>query len=449
MSGFKNFQYIIAEERRRAKLTQEALARILGVTPQAVSKWENGIGYPDVTLFPDIARALNVPIERLFGEERRGVQEKDPPAEYAGMPLICRWKANLCYSSKQAVSIDEQNGKVEFADGSTADLSGGCVINCGEGEVRIFRAEQIIWEDSGTNMDVPFDASQIDSFEEIKMSLGWPCTVKICTSDGSGRRILAQGSEEFIRALKVNTSAGRLTVEMSNHHGNIPRSEMDGNRLTVYTEFARGRSLELSLNDVGKCTVEPDFDRAKISINGSGSVLAEVMGEAGLHINGSGSIQLAAIEGMADLKINGSGDIQTKRAGAAKVHINGSGDITLGDVAGPSEISINGSGDVGLNRSNGTKIKINGSGDVGIKHLSGSAEAHIAGSGDISCAGEIDTLKLRIQGSGDFHGAELIVGESDIKTRDGSSAEIHIGRIRGRSVEHLANETVLRVGQRG
>lgn len=43
MSGFENFQYIIAEERRRAKLTQEALARILGVTPQAVSKWENGV----------------------------------------------------------------------------------------------------------------------------------------------------------------------------------------------------------------------------------------------------------------------------------------------------------------------------------------------------------------------------------------------------------------------
>ena len=56
MSGFENFQHIIAEERRRAKLTQEALARALGVTPQAVSKWENGIGYPDVTLFPDIAR---------------------------------------------------------------------------------------------------------------------------------------------------------------------------------------------------------------------------------------------------------------------------------------------------------------------------------------------------------------------------------------------------------
>ena len=213
MSGFDRFQYIIAEERRRAKMTQETLARALGVTPQAVSKWENGIGYPDVTLFPDIARVLSVPIERLFGEERHGAQEKDPPAEYAGMSLICRWKDNLCYSSKQAVSVDEQDGKVEFADGSTADLAEGCVINCGAGEVRIFRADQIIPEESGTSADVSFDVSQIDSFEEIKMSLGWPCTVKICKSDGGGRRVLAQGSERFIRALKVGTSAGRLTVE--------------------------------------------------------------------------------------------------------------------------------------------------------------------------------------------------------------------------------------------
>ena len=42
---------------------------MLGITPQAISKWENGVGYPDVTLFPDIARSLDVSLEMLFGTQ--------------------------------------------------------------------------------------------------------------------------------------------------------------------------------------------------------------------------------------------------------------------------------------------------------------------------------------------------------------------------------------------
>ena len=176
---------------------------------------------------------------------------------------------------------------------------------------------------------------------------------------------------------------------------------------------------------------------------------ADSFEEGFLCINGSGDVQINAFEKLADMKINGSGCVQAERMGAAKIVINGSGDITAGDVNGLAEIAVNGSGDVDMKSCLGAKVKISGSGDVNIARISGSVETRIHGSGDVSCAGEIETLKLRIQGSGDFHGAELIVGESDIKTAEGSRAEIDIGRIRGRSVEHLAKETVLRVRQRG
>ena len=69
MAGIENFGAIVLEARRRAGLTQEAFAVKLRITPQAVSKWENGLGYPDVTLFPEIAEVLNIPIESLFGVE--------------------------------------------------------------------------------------------------------------------------------------------------------------------------------------------------------------------------------------------------------------------------------------------------------------------------------------------------------------------------------------------
>lgn len=55
--------------RKRKGWTQTAFAKQLGISPQSISKWECGIGYPDVTLFPVIAEALEVPIGVIFGEE--------------------------------------------------------------------------------------------------------------------------------------------------------------------------------------------------------------------------------------------------------------------------------------------------------------------------------------------------------------------------------------------
>ncbi len=53
---------------RKAKgITQEELAEVLGVSSAAISKWENGQMYPDITLFPVIARYFNISIDCLFG----------------------------------------------------------------------------------------------------------------------------------------------------------------------------------------------------------------------------------------------------------------------------------------------------------------------------------------------------------------------------------------------
>lgn len=53
---------------RRAKgLTQEQLAEVLFVTAQSVSKWENGLSAPDLTLLPIIARFFGITIDELFG----------------------------------------------------------------------------------------------------------------------------------------------------------------------------------------------------------------------------------------------------------------------------------------------------------------------------------------------------------------------------------------------
>jgi len=53
--------------RREQGVTQEALADSLGVTAQAVSRWEAGACYPDMEMIPSIANFFGISIDRLFG----------------------------------------------------------------------------------------------------------------------------------------------------------------------------------------------------------------------------------------------------------------------------------------------------------------------------------------------------------------------------------------------
>lgn len=62
-----NIGSVIKTLRREKNLTQEALAELLSVTPQAVSKWEIGSGMPDVSQIVPIARVLGVTTDVLFG----------------------------------------------------------------------------------------------------------------------------------------------------------------------------------------------------------------------------------------------------------------------------------------------------------------------------------------------------------------------------------------------
>lgn len=59
----------IAELRRKKNMTQEELANALGVTPQAVSKWENDLSCPDITLLPQLARLFGVTTDELLGNQ--------------------------------------------------------------------------------------------------------------------------------------------------------------------------------------------------------------------------------------------------------------------------------------------------------------------------------------------------------------------------------------------
>ena len=66
----------ISGERRNLGLTQRDLAAALHVTDKAVSKWERGLSYPDVTLLEPLAQELDLTVEELMACRRQAVAEQ-------------------------------------------------------------------------------------------------------------------------------------------------------------------------------------------------------------------------------------------------------------------------------------------------------------------------------------------------------------------------------------
>ena len=117
----KTLGEIIAELRRERGITQESLAGIIGVSSQAISKWENNVTMPDIMLLPIIADTLGVTIDELFGIKHK-MQEKSINCEETPMAVYDQI-LNTMWRSEDNADFAER-AKSQFAKNpiSTADL---------------------------------------------------------------------------------------------------------------------------------------------------------------------------------------------------------------------------------------------------------------------------------------------------------------------------------------
>ena len=77
----KRIGAFIAQCRKEKKLTQMQLAELLGITNQAVSKWENGRGLPEVSLLQPLCDTLGISLNELFSGEHISAEEYKAKAE--------------------------------------------------------------------------------------------------------------------------------------------------------------------------------------------------------------------------------------------------------------------------------------------------------------------------------------------------------------------------------
>ena len=139
-----NFAEIIVNRRKALGLTQEGLAQKLGVTNQAVSKWESGQSCPDLALLPRIADLFGITIDELFGREPKAVSfPAQPPFPwpddgvlrvllYAGHtrvygPVEGADEIHFCY---EGPALNIESAVSVYCDDVMGNVTAGGSVNC-------------------------------------------------------------------------------------------------------------------------------------------------------------------------------------------------------------------------------------------------------------------------------------------------------------------------------
>jgi tellurite methyltransferase len=113
--------------RKERGLTQEELAQILGLSFQAVSKWENAQTMPDISLLPQLSRTLEVSIDKLLGYVSQDKPITIYEEEYKTQEYYWGTEPNkVCY---QILQLMPPTKHLKLLD-----------IGCGEGKDAVFFA---------------------------------------------------------------------------------------------------------------------------------------------------------------------------------------------------------------------------------------------------------------------------------------------------------------------
>lgn len=126
----------IAYYRKLNGLTQSELAKLIGISCQAISKWEQQVCCPDILCLPKLANIFGITIDELFGtsRERETVYEltdelpwaddgKLRIALYSGRKLLEK-SDHLCSEGENLISVHFRGRDSEY------DVHGICKLTC-------------------------------------------------------------------------------------------------------------------------------------------------------------------------------------------------------------------------------------------------------------------------------------------------------------------------------
>lgn len=196
MYNVNDFCNIIANLRKKRGWTQNMLAEKLGISSQSISKWECGIGLPNVTLFPVIADIMQVPIDVLFGECDSNKTECHF-SYYSESDCIQVYLGNVC--------------RVEFVEDENEHCS--VMVYGDEVFLRYFDVEQ---DESGLHINVKNPSGSEKCWEEYDRG-GYKGEnyIRICTGRRKDATDIKVMNYLDLKAMAKENGVGNYEVECS------------------------------------------------------------------------------------------------------------------------------------------------------------------------------------------------------------------------------------------
>ena len=460
-------------------MTQDDLAQRLGITPQAVSKWENDLAYPDITIIPTLCAIFEVSLDDLFGKTKKDVSELSFPPTFKGVPVVATFANIACYSDKEPAETG--GSTVTFKDGSIAELQQRRIVNKGAGQIYLKSIDDFAGGDlyvSSNAKDNEIISVSHEYGEVLSLECSLPCfNCDINSVEGEVSTLQAEGFAGFTELLEFDYDVGKkhLKIDYDQHKYQTKYNNIDTNRWDLSKNIIKialacpadkldsaiikinstgvvhlnipAKDFSAGINGSGKILANGiPFDDAVTSINGSGEICCGDAGKLKTSINGSGVVNFNNA-GELSSSINGSGVMNFNDVGTAKSSINGSGVFKANDIK-DFDTSINGSGAIEIHECGSLKIGINGSGALEAEKVTKSVDISIRGNGDIGLkGGEIETFNVNINNNGEVRAGGVTTKRAEIKMPQ--QGKVEIGRVIEESVEICGDKAELIIHNRG
>ena len=423
----------IARRRKELGLTQDQLAKQLDLSPQAISKWETGAGMPDIASLPYLAKALDMSIDALFGQdtsnkdlEQEGLSQTEPIQKsftnsILDLEDISQTDLDFIYQYEDKVLLSDltpektQGAVVSFEDGSQANLLTGSVLNMGNGQIIISNLEHYIESQQYIPNVGPIVEDTVPP-ETLNEELG-PYLKDVRSLD---------------LELRHNTDVRIVPVEKAEDIGvffDEPKHQeayfihIEGNCLTisdqsrekVYSNSFFGRAFNWS-----KYPVE---DERAIEIR-----LLEESERLSVHSVGASDIHCQVAFEEAQFQVSGVGDLKALKLSNVNYHNSGAGDIDIGTV-------------------HNFKYEGSGASDVHLKTVTGDVSIRTSGAGDIKIErGDLEHFVINTSGVGDIQAEGVTTHELDCSLS--GHTNVIIGRVLGASREKVSMLSSLRILER-
>lgn len=195
----EQFAKTIKELRLKNNLTQKQFADKLGVTYQAVSKWENGKNMPDIIILKEISSIFNINIDELLTGQKKSTKNKK--AFYLVTILIIILLIALTLIIKAVKTNNSFEFKTIKSNCEEFTLTGSAAYNQDKTSIYISNVDYC-----GEEQDIIYQNFTCTLYEEYKDNL---TEVGFC-----GKTDAAMSLNNFLDTIKINVNNYTASCKM-------------------------------------------------------------------------------------------------------------------------------------------------------------------------------------------------------------------------------------------